>query len=135
MKGAQTMIKIVRGIYGYWDGHMVVAKTDKDEPFNETPEQESRLVNLGVAVYVNEPAEVISEMENTNHNSHSLEDMTLKELKEFAEPYGVKYKVGTNKADFIKAIKQAIDNLSNSEAETVDGEEELPLFDAAEAVL
>lgn len=51
--------------------------------------------------------------------------MTLEELKEFAEPYGLKYKVGTKKADFIQQISEALEEKAH---------EEPPSFDASEAV-
>lgn len=128
------MIKIVKGIYGYWNGHMVTPKTEKDGPFSETPEQEERLVNLGIAVYVDETPELAS-INSEDASTVMLEDMTLKELKAFAEPYGVKYKVGTSKGEFIKAIKQAMNDLPNAELEMIEDVEEPPEFDATEAVL
>ena len=47
------MIKIVQGVYGFLDANgFVRPKTEADEPFTLLPEQEARLVNLGVAQYV-----------------------------------------------------------------------------------
>ena len=47
------MIKIVRGVYGFVDKNgFVRPKTEDDEPFELLPEQEERLVRLGVAEYV-----------------------------------------------------------------------------------
>lgn len=54
------MIKIISGVYGYRspDTGSVVPKTSKDEPFSLTPEQEERLVSIGVAEYVEPPEPV-----------------------------------------------------------------------------
>lgn len=133
------MIKIIQGVYGFWNGRMVVPKTVNDEPFTETPEQEERLVKLGVAGYVNIPPSIVAEtatVEEVDELPVNLEDMTVKELKVFAEPYGVKYKVGTSKEEFIEAIKQAMDELPAPELAIDEGNEEKPpAFDATEAVL
>lgn len=133
------MIKIVKGIYGFWNGCMVVPKTANDKPFSETPEQEERLVSLGVAEYVDVPPSTITETETVEEMDElpvNLKDMTVKELKVFAEPYGVKYKVGTSKEEFIEAIKQAMDELPAPELAIDEGNEEKPpAFDATEAVL
>lgn len=132
------MIKIIQGVYGFWNGHMVVPKTVNDEPFTETPEQEERLVKLGVAGYVNIPPSIVAEtatVEEVDELPVNLEDMTVKELKVFAEPYGVKYKVGTGKDDFIEAIKKAMNKEQTAEIEEIEDDEEPPTFDPTEAVL
>lgn len=47
------MIKIVQGVYGFKDNNGIVRpKTAADEPFELLPEQEARLVRIGVAEYV-----------------------------------------------------------------------------------
>ncbi len=47
------MIKIVRGVYGFKDKNGIVRpKTEADEPFELLPEQEARLVSIGVSEYV-----------------------------------------------------------------------------------
>ena len=51
------MIQIIRGVYGHYiDGH-VVPKDENSEPFALTPEQEKRLVRIGVAKYVDNPVD------------------------------------------------------------------------------
>lgn len=48
------MIRIIRGTYGFRDARGVLQpKTPADGPFEETPEQEKRLIALGVAEAVN----------------------------------------------------------------------------------
>ena len=50
------MVKIIRGVYGYvTDNGVVEPKTVNDEPFSLSVEEEARLVNQGVAEYVDEP--------------------------------------------------------------------------------
>lgn len=47
------MIKIIRGTYGYVDKDGVVSpKTSKDAPFELDKDKEARLVDQGVAEYV-----------------------------------------------------------------------------------
>lgn len=47
------MVKIVRGVYGFVDENGAVQpKTSKDAPFSMAKELEARLVEKGVAVYV-----------------------------------------------------------------------------------
>ena len=55
-----------------------------------------------------------------------LSEMTLEELKAFAEPYGVKYKVGTKKAAFVEQIAAALEELKAAE----DENDAPPSFDA-----
>jgi len=48
------MIKIIRGAYGFIDENGAVSpKTAKDDAFSASEDEEARLVNLGVAEYVN----------------------------------------------------------------------------------
>ena len=77
------MIKIIKGVYGHMVNGTVKPKTTEDEPFELTPEQETRLVSRGVAVYVGESekdgtAEDISQAEVDSY----LEDMSANELRE-----------------------------------------------------
>lgn len=147
------MIKIVRGTYGYWNGRYVEPKTEKDAPFELEAEKEKRLVDKGVAVYVVEPTNVeiseegdfevdgkvvgkvdgdIVEVTDEDVTEATIEDvkaelskLTLEELKAEGKKYGVSYKVGTKKADFVDQI------LSAMPAE----EEELPDADPADAIV
>lgn len=56
------MIKIINGVYGYRQGHSVIPKTSKDEPFSLDEKEEKRLVNLGVAEFTDEVAEALEEV-------------------------------------------------------------------------
>lgn len=137
----QILVKIVKGVYGFDTGKTVVGKSAKDAPFLLDEDKARRLFDLGVAepvcddaypdshVYaVEEDAETdeeVDEIHTEDMEELNLAEMTLEELKEFAEPYGLKYKVGTKKADFIQQIRDALEEGAS---------EELPSFDASEAV-
>lgn len=60
-----------------------------------------------------------------------LEGMKLETLKEFAEPYGVEYKVGMKKADFAKLVFDAIEVEDDAE----DDGEQPPTVDPAESIV
>ena len=138
------MIKIVQGVYGYLDKDGIVRpKTEADEPFTLTPEQEERLVRLGVAVLVGAAAEAPAEeslqeeeeqypigFDEAPVDDRGLEEYSVKELREIGKDYGLTFKVGMSKADMIQAIEKAEAEL-NIDAE--DGEA-APTFDASEAV-
>lgn len=148
------MIKIVQGVYGFLDKDGIVRpKTEADEPFELTPEQEARLVRLGVAQYVGnvkgeqEPEESTPEeteqvdaegeqepigFDETPPVEVDLSTLSVKELREIGKEYGLTFKVGTSKADMIKAIEAAEAELV-IDAEDEDGEP-APVFDATEAV-
>ena len=142
------MIKIVRGVYGYVDKDGIVRpKTEADDPFELLPEQEARLVSLGVAKYV---GSAVSEQEPADTEEEEIEgeepidfdempteviplsEMSVKELRDLGKEYGLSFKVGTTKAEMIQAIEDAEAAL-NTDAEDEDGEP-VPVFDASEAV-
>lgn len=145
------MIKIVRGVYGFMDGNGIVhPKTAADEPFELLPEQEARLVKLGVAQYVetvkdeqeheqSDPEQVETEDEQdpigfdeTPVDEPALSELSVKELREIGKGYGLSFKVGTSKAEMVKAIEAAE---AQMDAEGEDDGEPAPAFDASEAVL
>ena len=127
------MIRIVKGVYGYLDKDGIVRpKTEADAPFELLPEQEARLVLLGVAQYVGNvnPAPVPEEsVAETPTGERLLTDMSAKELRELGKDYGLTFKVGISKAEMVKAIEDAENAL-----DTVEDDEPAPVFDASEAV-
>ncbi len=144
------MIKIVRGVYGFMDNNGIVRpKTAADEPFALQPEQEERLVRLGVAEYVGN-AERVQEPDETEqevfeeeqdpigfdempYEEIALSELSVKDLRAIGKEYGLSFKVGTTKDDMVKAIETAQAEM-DTEAEDDDGEP-APVFDASEAVL
>ena len=141
------MIKIVRGVYGFMDKDGIVRpKTAADAPFELLSEQEERLVRLGVAEYVGDVnGEELREIEQEEieveqdpigfdempEEEPALSKLSVKELREIGREYGLTFKVGTSKADMIKAIETAEAELSAVD----DDSEPAPMFDASEAVL
>lgn len=130
------MIRIIRGTYGYLDENGIVKpKTEKDEPFSLTPEQEDRLVGLGVAVYVDTPVkDKAHEDIDRAQVQKLLEEMTAKELRELGKEYGLSFKVGTTKAEMVEAIQQYAAAQEPEDDDAEDDDEDMPAFDATEAV-
>ena len=134
------MIKIVKGVYGHMtENGIVKPKTEKDEPFSLTAEQEARLVELKVAKYVdvdpigfNEHPPEDEEPERLTLDPKQLAEMTNAQLKELAEDMGIDTKLFklTTKAKLIEAITSVEVEPGPEE----DDDEELPAFDPAEAV-
>lgn len=133
---SQILVEIISGVYGYDTGTAVIGKKVGDKPFFLEEEKAQRLFSLGVAkpcTDVDYPNSYIyddvvdKDEKSDNDENINFDNITLEELKEFAETYGIKYKIGTKKAVFIEQIKQAM-------AEIDDNEEEMPAFDATEAV-
>lgn len=114
------MIKIVSGVYGYQDKNGIVkAKTSDDAPFALEKSQEKRLVDLGVAVYVDKVAEEMAEDdvpafdENTNAN----------ELRRIAKSMDIAFPVGTTKKEMVEILREHI------EENAVDDDLKMPDID------
>lgn len=136
------MIQIIAGVYGRkMDDGTVKAMDKHSGPFEVTPEQEDRLIRMGLAVRVDHvdtdmpigfdetlPAEDEAEEETAEVE---LEKLTAKELREIGKQYGLTFKANASKAVMIDAIKAT---QPEDEAEEDDGEP-APTFDASEAVL
>ena len=134
------MIKIINGSYGHRVGKMIVAVTPGDDPIALTEKEEARLVRLGVAEYVETPADPPKEEESGKVANPAAgngaptdpprveagklpeynEDMKLDELKAVAEAYGVDASALRSKKAVIEAIEEA---------------KELPTFGAADPVV
>ena len=138
------MIKIVKGTYGLVDKKgFVRPMRESNGPFSTRPEEEARLVGLGVAVYVDdEPAQVEpvqaepAKDEDGDQADKLLEEMTANNLRELAkERYGLTLKIGMKKSDMIQAIKDVQAELAGvDEDEDGDGDDAPPEFDPTEAV-
>ena len=87
---------------------------------------QSRLIRLGLAVKVEiadgEPAPSAEEIVDLN-------TLNVKDLREIGKQYGLTYKVGMTKEEFVAAIVKA-----QAEAVEVEDGEPAPVFDASEAV-
>ena len=142
------MIRIIKGVYGHVPNPktgIVVPKTSKDEPFSLSPEQEKRLVSIGVAEYVDAPAapaipepkdvdgapkaEVEISASEPEDDGLTLDEMSAKELREYGKELGLTFRVGMTKPEMREAIVAAED------AAEPEDDEAPPVFDAAEAVM
>lgn len=129
------MIKIISGVYGQYIKGKVVAKNKDSEPFELTAEEEKRLVEAGVAVYVDGgrtalPDDVIAIPEYST-------DMKAEELRAIAKEMGLTFKVGTSKAEMVAAMDAAIDGGmedADTDDDVLNDGEQPPAFDATEAV-
>lgn len=141
------MIKMKSGTCGVpvVHGNAVVRverKTPNDEPFTLSPEAEARLVNRGVAVYVNATAPIVAPENHTDGGEGvSLEDMKADDLRALGKEYGLSFKVGVKKAEMIEAIKAAqAESGEDEDTEDEDPSEDdedgegAPTFDPSEAV-
>lgn len=115
------MIEIIAGTFGYYDGRKVIPITNADGPQTFDPELEARLVQKGIARYVDPAVEPSENMPEYN------EDMKLEELKEIAKGYGVDASNMRRKSDIIEAIEAA-------QADTSDDLDEPPQIDVEEPV-
>ena len=138
------MIKIIQGIYGHKVGNTIIPKSAKDEPFSCDEATEKRLVNSGVAVYVEESESIVEfedleiETEETNESEESeeteetneseeSEEMTREELIRAYKDLGLKGNPAVMKDETLKAkIAQA--------AELVE-DEKAPTFNAVDGVV
>ena len=137
------MIKIISGTYGHLIDGRVRPKTAASEPFSLTPEQEKRLVERGVAAYVTPPVDTPVEMEYGNQpdtepaaaepagKAYHI-GMTAKELREIGASYGLTFKQGISKAEIVEKLDVLFANLDLAETEAAA--EDIPTFDAVEAV-
>jgi hypothetical protein len=143
------MIKIIQGTYGHLINGIVKPKTSADEPFELSEAQEKRLVDLGVAVYVDGGRTKLPEgVALVDYNVN----MKATELREIAKGMGLTFPVGTTKAEMVEAMDKylASENAAENGAdeptedapigfdeippEDFEGDEDAPTFDATEAV-
>lgn len=124
------MVKIIKGSYGRREGKNIVP-IYAGETVELDPEQEARLVKIGVAEIVKPEGKTADgktpedpAAENNDENDEQPEalpeyndKMKLAELKEIAEKYGVDARAMTSKKEVVEAIDAA--------------RSELPSFDGA----
>ena len=140
------MIKIVSGVYGHQVNGRVYPKDSNSAPFELTHEQEARLVNLGVAVYVDDGSTKLPE--GVSGIPEYSTSMKADELREIGKMMGLTFKVGTTKAEMVEQmdafLAEHIDgedingeyskDYTGDDEESEDDGDDLPKFDAAEAV-
>lgn len=131
------MIQIVKGTYGYLDSNGIVKpKTAADGPFELTEAQEARLVNKGVAVYVDGGSTALPE--GVMGVTWDI-NMKADQLRAIAKDMGLTFPVGTTKAAMVEAMDKymaVVEAAAEAAGEEypVGDDEDAPTFDAAEAV-
>lgn len=123
------MIRIIQGVYGHQIKGRVYPKDSNSEPFELTPEQEERLVKQGVAVYEDEGSAKLPD--GVTAIPEYSADMKADELRAIGKDMGLTFKAGTTKAEMVEQMDAFLFENTNEESE---GGDELPEFDAAEAV-
>lgn len=105
------MIRIIKGVFGWFDGRRVIPLTEDDGPVSIDHDLEARLVDEGIAEYVGEPATEPAPVEAPKVEPEPVEDeakdlsgMLKAELVELAEAKGIKVS-GLTKAELVEAIK------------------------------
>lgn len=134
------MIQIINGVYGHYTGNCVEPKDKNSPPFELTAEQEARLVEDGVAVYVD--AGRTSLPEGVEGIPQYDENTSVNDLREIGKMLGLTFKVGTKKAEMIAALDAYIAERTeekdgedgNEETEQSRNEEPAPKFDPTQAV-
>ena len=158
------MIKMIAGVFGLRvekDGQKtrVIGKGPNDGPFSTTPEQEARLVSMGMAVYVNETAQQDQEQDeqvevdtetpigfdeippadgveedaeaDPEQEAEEIVDLETLSAKDLRE-LGKEYGLS------FKANAKKVDMIAAitaAQAELAEPAEDAPTFDASEAVL
>lgn len=141
------MIQIIRGVYGHYIGGHVVPRDKNSEPFALTPEQEKRLVRIGVAKYVENPVDdakpdIAEELLDLPDGVDAIPEynasMKADELRKIAKLMGLTFPVGTTKAEMVAQMDAFLDEHMDESEDDADMPpediEDVPTFDAAEAV-
>ena len=114
------MIRIIKGTFGWFNGRRVVPVTREDGPISVDRSLERRLVDEGVAEYVDAPvsggapdpeptkapAAAPAPESDCDGCAPALDDMTRAELADMAESLGIKPGKKT-KAELAEAIAEA----------------------------
>ncbi|NLH01178.1 MAG: hypothetical protein GX488_04630 [Clostridiales bacterium] len=131
------MIQIINGVYGHYTGNCVEPKDKNSPPFELAPEQEARLVEQGIAIYVDGGRTSLPE--GVAGVPEYDENTSVSDLREIGKMLGLKFKVGTTKAEMIAML----DDYFTDHSENGDGEdgneqsgsdEPAPKFDPTQAV-
>ena len=145
------MIRIIRGVYGHYvtdqkGNTRVVARDKNSDPFELTPEQEARLVRVGVAEYVAgkavEDKPAVDTADDLPDGVDAIPEynvgMKADELRKIAKLMGLTFPVGTTKAEMVAQMDAFLDEHMDESEDDADMPpediEDVPTFDAAEAV-
>lgn len=111
------MIKIIKGVYGFRKGSLVIPKTKNDEPFPLKPEDEQRLVDIGVAEYVKE------EKADSNPNCNNGKDDTTGEKEKLVARFKELGGKGPATTWKLETLKSKIEELENKKQTSDSGDD------------
>ena len=120
------MIRIVSGIYGLRDGHRTRPMSFRDGAFSADPDEERRLVAMGIAEYADGAAAEPPES-GEQEAAERIDDMGINELRKLASTLGVS--ASGKRAELLERVRAAIDGEGFVEDEPEADEE--PLFSEA----
>lgn len=106
------MIRMIKSTYGRVVGGEVEAMTKNSPPFSLSAAREAELVAAGVAVKVEEPAQV-----------NAYANMKMAELRQAAAALGVDVSAAKSKKDVIAMLEAVETTEESSEAEPAAGKE------------
>ena len=101
------MIKIINGTFGYNNGKSIIPKTSKDEPFECDKSTEKRLVDIGVAVYV--------DANKSDADADGGADVTREDLIAQFKALGLKGNPAVMKDETLKAKIAEAKNAKNAD--------------------
>lgn len=122
------MIKMIAGVYGHRINGRVEAKTTKSDPFSVDAKTEARLVNAGLAVYVEATEKVVTKTENIEKSAKNIDELSYNDLRAKASNMGLIVD-GNKKQDYIDAIKTALNPAENTDGVSA------PTFNTADTVV
>ena len=137
-----TRIKITAGVFGWNHGKYDLVRAG-DPPIEVDDALAQRLVEKGVAAHVTPSVDTqpVMEYDTPSDAENTVEEpvgktyhigMTAKELREIGAEYGLTFKQGIGKAEMVEKLDAHFADLNL--AETEQDAEDVPTFDAAEAV-
>lgn len=103
------MIRMVKGTYGRVVNGVVEAMTKRSAPFSLSEKREAELIAAGVAVKVEEPAQV-----------KTYDNMKMAELRKAAAALGVDVSAAKTKKDVIAILETAEAQEETQEPETTE---------------
>ena len=101
------MIKMIKSTYGLMENGVVEAKTKHSPPFSLSAAREAELVAAGVAVKVEEPAQV-----------NPYANMKMVDLRKAAAALGVDVSAAKSKKEVVAILEAAEAKEQEPEAET-----------------
>lgn len=101
------MVRIISGTYGMRVQNRITPITSNDGPISLPADEETRLVSIGIAEYVDEPKNVQKTQGEDQDSDYAkeLEQFKVEELRNMANESGIEIPKGvTRKADIIALI-------------------------------